>query len=279
MKTNTERAFTLVELLVVVALVALLGLTLVPARAGARGRGQAINCAANLGQLVRAWQFYAADNNGRLVMNFQGGYIPGVGSSDAPWATGWLDWSTSTENTNTVYLLNDRYAKLTKYMEAEAARFQCPSDRFVSQVQRARGWVNRCRSYSMSACVGGGNVQDGAWFPLYKQVTRMSEFAWPIPAETWVFAEEHPDSLNDPGLFSPYATRFVDVPASHHEGGGGFAFADGHYELHRWRGTLASNQVARIVSYANLNNLSAPAGDPDLHWVSYHSSRSSTNSY
>lgn len=131
----------------------------------------------------------------------------------------------------------------------------------------------------MSACVGGGNVQDGAWFPLYKQVTRMSEFAWPIPAETWVFAEEHPDSLNDPGLFSPYATRFVDVPASHHEGGGGFGFADGHYELHKWRGALASNQLTRDVSYVYLNNLSAPAGDPDLHWVSYHSSRSSTNSY
>jgi len=270
MKTDLERAFTLIELLVVVALVGLLGLTLLPARAGTRGRGQAVNCAANLGHLVRAWQLYAADNNGRLVMNFHDGYVPGAESPDAPWATGWLDWTTSTQNTNTVYLLNDRYAKLTKYMEAEPARFCCPGDRFVSEVQRARGWTNRCRSYSMSLSLGAGNALDGPWSPLYKQAKTMSALLTPGPAETWVFTEEHPDSLNDPGFFGPLGTTFPDVPGTYHNGCGGFAFADGHYELHKWVGTLASNQVTRIVSYAYRNNLSAPAGDPDLHWVSYH---------
>lgn len=39
----------------------------------------------------------------------------------------------------------------------------------------------------------------------------------------------------------------------------------------------AKNVAAVLASY--LHKLSAPAGDPDLHWLGYHSSRSTDESY
>jgi prepilin-type processing-associated H-X9-DG protein len=61
------------------------------------------------------------------------------------------------------------------------------------------------------------------------------------PSDTWVFVDEHPDSIND-GFFctdmkpAPNLAQAVlpDCPASYHNGACGFAFADGHSEIKRW---------------------------------------------
>lgn len=62
-----RRAFTLVELLVVVAVIALLVSILVPALAGARRAGQSIACLSNLRQLALAQAGYALSHEGQLV--------------------------------------------------------------------------------------------------------------------------------------------------------------------------------------------------------------------
>ena len=62
-----RRAFTLVELLVVVAVIALLVSLLVPAIAGARRAGQSTACLSNLRQLALAQSAYALSHDGRLV--------------------------------------------------------------------------------------------------------------------------------------------------------------------------------------------------------------------
>jgi len=47
--------------------------------------------------------------------------------------------------------------------------------------------------------------------------------------------DEHPDSIND-GYFLNRADKraWIDLPASYHNNGAAFSFADGHAELHRW---------------------------------------------
>ncbi|MBU6399835.1 MAG: hypothetical protein KGS61_05905 [Verrucomicrobia bacterium] len=60
-------AFTLVELLVVVAIITLLGGLLLPALAGARARAQGTFCLNNHRQLTLAWSMYAGENDDRLV--------------------------------------------------------------------------------------------------------------------------------------------------------------------------------------------------------------------
>jgi prepilin-type N-terminal cleavage/methylation domain-containing protein len=63
----TKRAFTLVELLVVITVLALLLALLMPALAGARSQGQALACRSNLRQLVLANTGYATENDGSYV--------------------------------------------------------------------------------------------------------------------------------------------------------------------------------------------------------------------
>lgn len=65
-------AFTLVELLTVVAIIALLASLLMPALRGARAKAQAVACANNLRQLGTGILMYAALHNG----NFFGSYVP-----------------------------------------------------------------------------------------------------------------------------------------------------------------------------------------------------------
>src|ERR1700678_206136 len=61
-----RRAFTLVELLVVIAVVAILAALLLPALASARQKGQRAACLSNLHQIGIAIQSYASDSGGSI---------------------------------------------------------------------------------------------------------------------------------------------------------------------------------------------------------------------
>lgn len=62
-----EEGFTLVELLVVIAVIALLMAILLPALGRAREQAKRVMCLSNLRQLTIAWMAYADNNNGKLV--------------------------------------------------------------------------------------------------------------------------------------------------------------------------------------------------------------------
>jgi prepilin-type N-terminal cleavage/methylation domain-containing protein len=67
--TPNGRAFTLTELLVVLALIGLLAALLLPALARARQKGLGTACRSNLKQLAMCWHSYAGDNNDFLAPN------------------------------------------------------------------------------------------------------------------------------------------------------------------------------------------------------------------
>ncbi len=64
---KTRRAFTLVELLVVISIIALLMAILLPALNRAREQGKRALCLSNLRQLTACWIMYADDNSDKLV--------------------------------------------------------------------------------------------------------------------------------------------------------------------------------------------------------------------
>ena len=70
-KISVQRrdGFTLVELLVVIATVAVLAAMLLPALAATHPDSQAFQCMVNHRQLILAWQMYAEDNNDLLPPN------------------------------------------------------------------------------------------------------------------------------------------------------------------------------------------------------------------
>jgi prepilin-type N-terminal cleavage/methylation domain-containing protein/prepilin-type processing-associated H-X9-DG protein len=73
-------AFTLIELIVVVAILAMLAASLLPALAGTRPRGQHLACTNNLKQVGLAFRTWAIDHNGNMPM--QVAYVMGGDSDD-----------------------------------------------------------------------------------------------------------------------------------------------------------------------------------------------------
>jgi prepilin-type processing-associated H-X9-DG protein len=80
---------------------------------------------------------------------------------------------------------------------------------------------------------------------------------------SWVYVDEHPDSINDAGFFAPRITQWIDLPASYHNGACGFAFADGHSEIRKWKSGLTLQPI-RITSYGGTTT---PANNVDVLWI------------
>jgi prepilin-type N-terminal cleavage/methylation domain-containing protein/prepilin-type processing-associated H-X9-DG protein len=280
-----QRGFTLIELLVVIAIIAILAAMLLPALGKAKEKTQGIYCMNNGKQLMMAWHMYNADNMDRIVQSYHGGDSQsGAAANDpkkAPWVVGWLDWGNSSDNTNILFLIEEKYAKLGKYVGKNPQVFKCPADKYLSMTQRGRGWKERCRSLSGNIGVGDGNATTGPWDAnMYRHIKKASDFIYAGPAETWVYVDEHPDSINDAGFFNPRNNGWVDLPATYHNGACGFAFADGHSEIHKWRASISKGR-ARQVKLADFSGteIAVPARDPDMAWIVYRSGRISPRTY
>ncbi len=82
--------FTLVELLLVVAIIAILASLLLPALTGARRRAQVVACASGFRQQAVAAYTYAADRDGLIPMVNSGPYgMPGIAGPG--YSVGWSD--------------------------------------------------------------------------------------------------------------------------------------------------------------------------------------------
>ena len=270
-QTRPTCGFTLIELLVVIAIIAILAAMLLPALGKARLKAQGIMCMNNTRQLMTAVQLYAGENREYFPMNVHGGVaqsgspITATPGSYYPWVMGWLTWDTSAHNTNVNYLASDNYSVLAKYAGRSYKIFRCPADNQVSPPQRQRGWTERVRSISMNGAVGRGNkVATDGLLNCEKVFEKTTDVNRPAPSNLWVFVDEHPDSINDGAFFNAQNNyEWIDMPSNLHNGACGFAFADGHSEIHRWR----SSVLRRKVLFQDLARTAVSPQDVDFRWT------------
>jgi len=221
---------------------------------------------ANTKQLGLALHLYTGDYNEYLP--------PNDDTFNAGWLTGNMDYSGGEANTNRQYLINPKWAKLGPYT-TDPGIYKCPADQSKS---RGNKGPPRVRSVSMSQNVGtqnsppGTKTINGPWLDGAHGHTanktwfcygKMTDFIAPGPSKTWIFVDEHPDSINDGGFGVSMATSaWVDYPANYHNNACGFNFADNHSEIKKWR----SGSIPK-VTYKGLSGIISVKGDPDIKWV------------
>lgn len=262
--SQQQQGFTLLELLVVIAIIAILAAMLLPALSHAKQKAQGISCVNNLKQMMTAMTLYTGDNHDFFPPNpDDGNTLPGYN-----WVSGEAGIGQPQEFDPDVIKDLTR-SLLINDLGGEVKMFHCPGDRRQGKYQGsdpalAGQVVPAARTYSMSQAVGtidpgfdatgrpGHGTHkgipnlpvNGPW--LNSQGTHHRGQPWatygkasaigaPGPAMLWVLVDENANGLNDAAFaFGMEYPGWVDAPGSYHNGACGFAFADGHSEIHKW---------------------------------------------
>jgi len=228
-----RKAFTLVELLVVISIIALLLSILVPTLSRTREMAKTLICETHMKELGTAWYAYAVDNDGWMAsaLNYRSDDDP-IRMEYARYSWVWAPTYVDEDRTVPDYIeptLEQRQEGIKRgkiYPYANDLNvYHCPSDR-----------SGHFRSYSITDCMNGEqHFASGPYKKNWDSLSKLSEIKRPV--EKLVFVEEK-DFRNynmDSWIVDAENERAEGDPIPvWHAGKCCFAFADGHSEQRRW---------------------------------------------
>ena len=207
---NQRKAFTVPELLAVVAIIIIIISMLLPALGKAKEHAKVSVCLSNQHQLAIAWRGYANENGSRII-----------GAHTARPNHDWVVNTAPPVNPANETEQPIRNGTLWPFIN-DLDTYQCPSD--------PRGTY--LRTYSMNNYVGGAG-----WYG--NSVLRSGRFRQ--PSQTMVFIEEPDPRGYNWGSWVIYpknhanASQWIDWAASYHYGKAcTLSFLDGRSELWTW---------------------------------------------
>ena len=260
-------AFTLVELLVVIAVIAILAALLLPALAGAKAQAARTQCLSNQKELAVAWALYTGDNKEAYALN--GGDTATVSTRAHLWVYGGNHGDPETL-TNSQYLVGAPYALFGPLLPA-APIYKCPSDK--SSWAAGNKIVPELRSYSMNSYIGtpAANIMQPLDVnpALYRVYMKSSDMVRDSPASRFVFMDVNPASICTPGFGVDMTLEtFIHYPSSLHQGQSMVAFADGHVESHKWLDARTKIGIPPGQQFIPHNDPSP--NNEDLAWIAEH---------
>lgn len=256
------RAFTFIELLVALAVLALTISLLATARAASRPNFQGAVCLNNLRQMMGAFTMYTHDNSDLFPPNGVLTPTPGCNWVSGT-VSGWIPFG-STGNVdagNPDLLKNASTSLLIPYIRTNISLFRSPFDPRICPYSgsdpalKGRN-IPVVRSISINAGIGtkgfcrsdSNSAVDGPWLNgshthtannPYATFGKWSDFKVVRPSEIWTFVDDDPWTINDVAMQVIAAMPdFVDYPNVFNENSTAFAFADGHGETHKWLSTI-----------------------------------------
>ena len=266
-------AFTLVELLVVISIIAILMAILMPALSRAREQGKRAVCLNHIRQLQIAWGLYNDDNNDKIPCGdvwFSWGF-PGPANNQPIPQLAWHEWPhpfphALPPSATTNKMPRDPPApycydcvaqgtcKKPEWIHAieEGTMFKYVKDYTIYQcpVGRKGEYVTYAMSHAMNTYPnsGGTNAQPAPTILLASQMKKTSE--------RFVFLDA--GQAKQGAFFAPYSSsgclRWGDTPPMRHGQGTTFSFADGHCSYRKWTDPHAIDI-----------GLHGPWGDTDCH--------------
>lgn len=264
---HRDRAFTLVELLVVIAIIGILAALLLPVLSRAKQQAQGTTCLNQGKQMMTAMILYTDENHDFFPPN------PDDGNTNAGynWCSGQAGIGAPQEFDPDV-LKDPNLSLLITYLGGNVNVFHCPADTRQGLYQGTNPaligkTVPAARTFSMSQAIGtidpgydqstvpgGGGVShsgvpnlsvNGPWLNSlgnhrrnspWATYGKLSSIGLPGPAMLWVLVDENASGLNDAAFaYGMEDPEWIDAPGSYHNGGCGFAFGDGHSEIHKWK--------------------------------------------
>jgi prepilin-type N-terminal cleavage/methylation domain-containing protein len=237
-----SRAFTVIELLVVVTLISVIAALLLPALSRAKDQARRVRCTSNERQLYLAWATYAGDYAEKLAAN-------GAVDGSSPVPAGVLLWVKGGSHSfaqgliNPACLAGSTNAAFAPYLKALAI-FRCPSDDYFTTFGTGSdpgGWgepMQTLRSYSMNCYVGQVDSIADYLSSNYFTFRKTTDFVALPPARTFLFQEVNPANI----CFPAFVVRptgfdidgFFHYPATRHQRASVIGWADGHTDTHRW---------------------------------------------
>ena len=211
------KRFTLIELLIVIAIIAILAGMLLPALSKTRNTALAISCVSNSRQIALAINQYTSDNSDTLPFLVFRTPADGSGAQKYP----------GLENSG-LGNQSSWYAAIFHYV-GDRMVYLCPS---TSEINKSCGY----------ACAGG--TADAALGMPYtmtpKFIPRASVKAHTTPSRTMYFACASTTSYNG-FIYAPFQTAGQDATFLNgrvnalHNGGSNSGMLDGHVESHKIR--------------------------------------------
>lgn len=211
-----RNAFTLVELLVVIGIIAILISVLLPALTRARLHAQRVNCSSNLRQIGHIWHMYSNEHQG---------YFPASGVNLGNW---------------TLITVDQRDLFINRYRLRNGRIFYCPNYRPFTGELSDNDWEytrtdTTPYTVPISYAIYSNNLDATFWYQALKNNLKP-----PVKNRDTRLAER-PLAFDETDFYSPPYYGFKTYAFSNHfergpfPAGGNALFGDGHVEWRQWK--------------------------------------------